>query len=73
MRHLAAVANEADLDLDLTAIFEEKGKDAALLAAIRPNGTDQWGLEEVGGYQAVLKTLAPRLHTGPDRVRPDRR
>ncbi len=65
MRHLAAVANEADLDLDLTAIFEEKGKDAALLAAIRPNGTDQvWDLEEVGGCQAVLKTLAPRLHTG---------
>jgi dihydroxy-acid dehydratase len=58
------VAGEADLDLDLTALFEEKGKDAVQLAAIRPNGSDQvWDLERVGGCQAVLKALAPRLRT----------
>ncbi len=64
MRHLAAVANEADHDHDLTPQFEEKGKDAVQLTAIRPNGTDQvWDLEAVGGCQAVLKALTPRLHT----------
>lgn len=63
MRHLAAIASEADLDIDLTALFEEKGKDAVQLAAIRPNGTDQvWDLEAVGGTQAVMRALAPRLH-----------
>jgi len=63
MRHLAAIASEADLDIDLTTLFEEKGKDAVQLAAIRPNGTDQvWDLEAVGGTQAVMRALAPRLH-----------
>jgi len=63
MRHLAAIASEADLDIDLTALFEVKGKDAVQLAAIRPNGTDQvWDLEAVGGTQAVMRALAPRLH-----------
>ena len=37
-----------------------RAKDAVLLAAIRPNGTDQvWDLEEVGGVQTVLETLCP--------------
>jgi dihydroxy-acid dehydratase len=63
VRHLAAVATEADLDLDVVALFEELGEDTTLLAAIRPNGTDQvWDLERVGGVRAVLRTLLPRLH-----------
>ncbi|HWD05901.1 MAG TPA: dihydroxy-acid dehydratase [Amycolatopsis sp.] len=63
VRHLAAVASEADLDLDVVALFERLGEDTAQLAAIRPNGTDQvWDLERVGGVRAVLRTLLPRLH-----------
>ncbi|MEU0156685.1 dihydroxy-acid dehydratase [Micromonospora fulviviridis] len=63
IRHLAAVAAEADLDLDVVETFEAKGRDAVQLAAIRPNGTHQvWDLEEIGGVQTVLRTLLPRLH-----------
>lgn len=63
MRHLAAVAAEADLDIDVVGAFESHGRDAVQLAAIRPNGTDQvWDLDRVGGVQTVLRTLLPRLH-----------
>ncbi|MGQ4436387.1 MULTISPECIES: dihydroxy-acid dehydratase [unclassified Streptomyces] len=63
IRHLTAVAQEADLGLDVVAAFEHKGKDAVQLAAIRPNGTHQvWDLEGVGGAQATLRALLPRLH-----------
>ncbi|WP_021593707.1 dihydroxy-acid dehydratase [Actinomadura welshii] len=63
VRHLTAVAQEADLDVDVVAAFERKGKDAVQLAAIRPNGSHQvWDLERVGGAQAVLRALLPRLH-----------
>jgi len=63
IRHLAAVAAEADLDIDVVATFESKGRDAVQLAAIRPNGSHQvWDLDEIGGVQTVLRTLLPRLH-----------
>jgi dihydroxy-acid dehydratase len=63
IRHLAAVAAEADLDMDVVAAFERKGRDAVQLAAIRPNGSHQvWDLDEVGGVQTVLRTLLPRLN-----------
>lgn len=49
VRHLTAVAQEADLDMDVVGTFERKGKDAVQLAAIRPNGSHQvWDLERVG-------------------------
>jgi dihydroxy-acid dehydratase len=63
VRHLAAVAAEADLDMDVVAAFETKGRDAVQLSAIRPNGSHQvWDLDEVGGVQTVLRTLLPRLN-----------
>lgn len=63
IRHLAAIANEADLDIDVVTTFEEKGRDAVQLAAIRPNGAHQvWDLEDIGGVQTVLRTLLPRLN-----------
>jgi dihydroxy-acid dehydratase len=65
VRHLTAVAAEADLDLDVVALFEEKGRSAKQLAAIRPNGTHQvWDLDRVGGVRTVLRALETRLHTG---------
>lgn len=63
VRHLAAVASEADLGLDVVGLFERLGEDTVQLAAIRPNGTDQvWDLERVGGVRAVLRTMLPLLH-----------
>ncbi|GLU45670.1 dihydroxy-acid dehydratase [Nocardiopsis ansamitocini] len=63
IRHLAAVANEADLDMDVVATFEERGREAVQLAAIRPNGPHQvWDLDRIGGVQTVLRTLLPRLN-----------
>ncbi|NYG04150.1 dihydroxy-acid dehydratase [Pseudonocardia alni] len=63
VRHLAAVANEADLGIDVVGLFESLGKDTTQLAAIRPNGTAQvWDLERVGGVRAVLRTMLPMLH-----------
>jgi len=65
VRHLAAVAAEAELDIDVVATFERKGRDAVQLAAIRPNGAHQvWDLDAIGGVQTVLRTLLPRLHGG---------
>ena len=37
-RHLAAVVTEAELDLDITSIFEERTEDASLVCVVRPNG-----------------------------------
>lgn len=63
VRHLTAISAEADLDQDVVALFEKKGRDAVQLAAIRPNGAHQvWDLDEIGGVQTVLRTLMPRLH-----------
>jgi len=63
VRHLAAIAEEAELDIDVVRLFEEKGRDAVQLAAIRPNGPHQvWDLEDIGGVQTVLRTLLPRLN-----------
>ncbi|GAB3569297.1 dihydroxy-acid dehydratase [Amycolatopsis endophytica] len=65
VRHLTAVAAEADLDLDVVALFEDRGRGARQLAAIRPNGAHQvWDLDRVGGVRTVLRALAPRLRTG---------
>ncbi|MBT2523433.1 dihydroxy-acid dehydratase [Arthrobacter sp. ISL-28] len=63
IRHLAAIAAEADLDMDVVGTFEKKGGEAVQLAAIRPNGSHQvWDLDEIGGVQTVMRTLLPRLH-----------
>ncbi|MFD2416598.1 dihydroxy-acid dehydratase [Amycolatopsis pigmentata] len=64
VRHLTAVAAEAGLDLDVVALFEEKGRGAKQLAAIRPNGAHQvWDLDRVGGVRTVLRALESRLRT----------
>lgn len=41
IRHLTAIAAEADLDIDVVGLFEKLGRDAVQLAAIRPNGAHQ--------------------------------
>ena len=63
IRHLTAIAAEADIDMDVLGTFEAKGKDAVQLAAIRPNGNHQvWDLDAIGGVQTVMRTLLPRLN-----------
>ncbi len=62
VRHLAAIAAEAELDLDVVRLFEESWSSIPLLCRIRPNGVHTIrNLEEAGGARTVLKRLAPLL------------
>ena len=42
VRHLAAVATEAELNVDVISLFEERAQDASLVCRIRPNGPTAW-------------------------------
>jgi dihydroxy-acid dehydratase len=58
VKHLQAIASEAEVDVDVYGLFAEHADKIPLLAAIRPNGP---GLieefEAAGGARAVLKRL----------------
>lgn len=63
VRHLCAIATEAELDVDVVDLFDRLGARVPLLCAVRPNGPhriDQ--LEEAGGTLAVMKQLQPLLY-----------
>jgi dihydroxy-acid dehydratase len=63
IRHLTAIAAEAEIDMDVIATFEQRASGAVQIVGIRPNGTDQvWDLEANGGVQTVLRVLASRLN-----------
>jgi dihydroxy-acid dehydratase len=58
VRHLAAVATEADLDIDIIRLFEEVEQHIPQITQIKPNGPDRIeALEEAGGTRAVMKQL----------------
>lgn len=62
VRHLAAIATEAELGLDVVDAFERLGRGTHLLCAVRPNGpvrTEE--LEAAGGALGVMKQLGPAL------------
>jgi len=62
VRHLAAIATEAELDLDVVRCFEELGRDIPQLTQIKPNGSHRIeDLEAAGGTQAVQSRLRERL------------
>ena len=64
VKHLQAVAAEAECDVDVYRLFERYASDVPLLAAIRPNGEhtiEQF--EAAGGAAAVMKRLEGLLHT----------
>ena len=64
VRHLSAVASEAELDLDVVALFEGMGKEIHQIAQIKPNGPDRIeDLDAAGGTLAVLWQLRPVLET----------
>jgi dihydroxy-acid dehydratase len=62
VKHLQAIATEAEVDVDVYQLFADYADRIPLLAAIRPNGP---GLieefEAAGGARAVLKRLEPFL------------
>jgi dihydroxy-acid dehydratase len=58
IKHLQAIATEADVDVDVYEIFAKYADRIPLLAAIRPNGDGHIeDLEAAGGARAVLKRL----------------
>jgi dihydroxy-acid dehydratase len=65
LRHMAAIAVEAGLKIDMTAVFEEKARGLPLIAQIRPNGPDRIEhFEAAGGTRAAMATLRDRLALG---------
>lgn len=64
VRHLAAVATEAGLSMDVVREFELAAGTTPLLTAIRPNGVSRVpDLERAGGARAIMGRLAGILDT----------
>jgi dihydroxy-acid dehydratase len=65
VKHLQAIATEAELDVDVYELFSELADSIPLLAAVRPNGeTLIEELEAAGGARGVMKRLAKMLDVG---------
>jgi dihydroxy-acid dehydratase len=62
VKHLAAIAAEARVDIDVWAEFARLGPQVPLLIDVRPNGKMLISeFEEAGGTAALLRQLAPLL------------
>ena len=62
VKHLAAIAAEAGLDVDVYGLFAELADQVPLLTAVRPNGDDLIeDFDRAGGARAVLKRLETLL------------
>jgi dihydroxy-acid dehydratase len=62
IKHLQAIAVEAQLDLDIYKLWDEIGRLVPVLSAVRPNGAvriEQF--EDAGGARGILKQLEPLL------------
>jgi dihydroxy-acid dehydratase len=58
VKHLQAIATEAEVDADVYQLFADYADEIPLLAAIRPNGPGRIEeFEAAGGARAVLKRL----------------
>jgi dihydroxy-acid dehydratase len=65
VKHLQAVAAEAECPVDVYRLFETLADDVPLLTAIRPNGeTPIEEFEDAGGSRALMKQLEPLLDGG---------
>lgn len=63
VRHLAAIASEAELDIDVVSTFERLAEETCLITSVRPNGKHRIeDLERAGGTLAVLKQLSSKLN-----------
>jgi len=66
VKHLQAIAAEAQCDVDIYAMFEQLADRVPIVAAIRPNGEHSIEqLEAAGGARAVMKRLEGMLHLEP--------
>ncbi|HEY6493901.1 MAG TPA: dihydroxy-acid dehydratase [Trebonia sp.] len=62
VKHLQAVAAEAEAGVDVYRLFETLADDVPLLTAIRPNGeTPIEEFEDAGGTRGLMKQLEPLL------------
>ena len=62
VKHLQAVAAEAECGTDVYRLFETLASEVPLLAAVRPNGeVPIEAFEDAGGARAVMKQLEPWL------------
>jgi len=62
VKHLQAIAHEAQLDVDVYRLFQEEAERVPLLAAVRPNGPHVIEeFEAAGGALALLRQLSPLL------------
>jgi dihydroxy-acid dehydratase len=62
VKHLQAVAAEAECDVDVYSLFERLADQVPLLTAVRPNGeTPIEEFEDAGGTRVVLKRLEEML------------
>jgi dihydroxy-acid dehydratase len=62
VRHLAATATEAGLDLDVISMIEEAAAHIPQITRIKPNGPDRIEhLDAAGGARAILQQLRSRL------------
>jgi dihydroxy-acid dehydratase len=69
VKHLQAVAAEAECPVDVYRLFESLADDVPLLTAIRPNGeTPIEEFEDAGGTRALMKQLEPLLDVGATTV-----
>lgn len=63
VRHLQAIAEETECDVDIYDLYNELGSKIPLLVAVRPNGNTRIeALEAAGGTLAIMKRLEERLH-----------
>jgi dihydroxy-acid dehydratase len=62
VRHLSAIAEEAELGIDVVALFEREAGTMPQVTRIRPNGLDRIeDFDEAGGTRAVMQRLQGRL------------
>jgi dihydroxy-acid dehydratase len=65
VKHLQAVATEAENDVDVYGLFEQLGPQVPVLAGVRPIGDHLIeAFEAAGGCRALMKQLEPLLDTG---------
>ena len=63
VRHLSAIATEAEINMDVVKTYEKYADTIHLLTAVRPNGPYRTeDLEAAGGCRAVMKRLESFLH-----------
>jgi dihydroxy-acid dehydratase len=64
IKHLQATAVEAQVDVDVFALFNELGRKIPVLSAVRPNGDDSIeAFDAAGGARGVMKQLESLLDT----------